>query len=334
MNIYKNYSLLKHNTFHLNTKTHKFIEYESEEDLQKILEETRSPNEPIYHIGHGSNILFLNDFKGTIIHSNIKGIEIIKEDKTHILLKVGASEDWDSFVSYCVNKGWGGIENLSLIPGEIGASAFQNIGAYGAEISNVVEEVHAYSLTTKTKQIFSNKECKYSYRNSFFKESKEIFYITYVVYRLLKTPQFILNHDKIKSYLYGKEINLINIRKAIIAIRQLSLPNLKIFGNAGSFFTNPYICIDHYKKLKKQYYNMPCYFVDNKIVKVSAAWLIEQCGGKKEYIGGASVYEKHALILINKNNATGQDISILAEKIQSMVKNTFGIKLKPEVSYL
>lgn len=336
MYIRKNYSLLKHNTFHLNIKTCWFIEYESEKDLQKLIKNKYFLSQNTYHIGEGSNILFLNDFKGIIIHSKIKGIEILKEDDDYIHLKVGASENWDSFVSHCVNKGWGGIENLSLIPGEVGSSAFQNIGAYGVEVSNSINEVHAYSLTTKIKRIFSKKECKFSYRHSFFKESKEIFYITHVVYRLSKKPSYILNYNynNIKSALTGKEINLFTIRNAIISIRQLYLPNPKIFGNAGSFFINPSICITHYNQLKKQYSNIPCYFIDKKTVKISAAWLIEQCGGKKEHVGGAAVYEKQPLILINKKNATGKDILQLSKKIHSMVKTTFSIDLQLEINCL
>jgi UDP-N-acetylmuramate dehydrogenase len=334
MHIYENYSLLKYNTFHLNVKTRWFVEYESEEDLQKLQKDKHFCSKSIYHIGQGSNLLFLNNFEGTIVHSGIKGIEIIEENKEYIRLKVGASENWDSFVSYCVDKGWGGIENLSLIPGEVGASAFQNIGAYGVEISNVIDEVHTYSVITKSKRIFSYKECNYSYRHSFFKNSRGTFYITHVVYRLSKKPQFKLDYDNIKFALKGKEINLSTIRKAIVSIRQSYLPNIAIFGNAGSFFTNPYIHIAHYERLKKQYPSIPFYPIDKKTVKIPAAWLIEQCGGKGKYLGGAAIYKKQPLIIVNQGNATGKDIAQLAEKIYSLVKDTFGIELQTEVDYL
>lgn len=334
MHIYENYSLLKHNTFHLNIKTRWFIEYESEEDLQKLQKDKHFCSQSIYHIGQGSNLLFLKNFKGIIIHSGIKGIEIIREDEEYISLKVGASENWDSFVSYCIEKGWGGIENLSLIPGEVGASAFQNIGAYGVEVSNIIDEVHTYSIVTKTKKIFSCKECNYSYRHSFFKKSIGMFYITHVVYRLSKKPQFKLNYGNIKFALKGKEINLFTIREAIISIRQSYLPDPEVFGNAGSFFINPYICIAHYKKLKKQYIDIPCYPIDEKTVKIPAAWLIERCGGKGKRLGGAAIYEKQPLVIINQDNATSKDIVQLAEKIRSIVKDTFGIELQLEVTYL
>jgi len=333
MRIYENYPLLKHNTFHLNIKTRWFIEYESEKDLQKLQKEKHFCSLSVYHIGQGSNLLFLNDFEGIIIHSNIKGIEIIGEDKDYIHLKVGASENWDSLVSYCINKGWGGIENLSLIPGEVGASAFQNIGAYGVEASNVIEKVHTYSIATKSKRIFSHKECDYSYRHSFFKKSRE-FYITHVVYRLSKNPQFKLDYGNIKFALKGEEINLSTIREAIISIRQSYLPNPEVLGNAGSFFINPCICITHYERLKKQHSDIPCYPIDEKTVKVPAAWLIERCGGKGKHLGGATIYEKHPLVIVNRGNATGKDIAQLAEKIRSMVKDAFGIELQLEVNYL
>jgi UDP-N-acetylmuramate dehydrogenase len=336
MRISENYSLLKHNTFHLDVKTRWFVEYENEEDLQKLLRDEYFFSQQFWHIGQGSNLLFLNDFNGVIVHSAIRGIEVLSEDEEYVRLKVGAAEDWDTFVAYCVGEGWGGIENLSLIPGEVGSSAFQNIGAYGVEASDSIEEVHAYSLQTGEKKLFTREECNYSYRHSFFKEEENrgLYYITHVVYRLNKHPQFHLDYGNVGNALAGKPVTLQTVREAIIAIRESKLPNPEIIGNAGSFFTNPYICIAHYEGLKKYYPDIPCYPVNDEVVKVSAAWLIDQCGLKGKTCGGAAIYEKQALIIVNQGNATGKDIADLAEIVCREVKKKFSIELQPEVNYI
>jgi len=336
MRIEKNYSLLKHNTFGLDVKTKYFVEYETEADLQKLLCDEFFFSQSFWHIGEGSNLLFLGDFDGIIVHSAIRGIEKIKEDEHSVWLKVGAGNDWDSLVAYCVENGLGGLENLSLIPGEAGASAVQNIGAYGAEVSECIEEVHAYSLETGEKLIFSNAECEYSYRNSFFKkpENKGKYYVIHVVFKLSKKPEFRLDYGNIREYLAEKPVSLQTVREAVIAIRKSKLPDPKDTGNAGSFFVNPYISLEHFQQLKKQYPNIPHYPVNETMVKIPAAWLIEQCGLKGRTVGGAAVHEKHALVIINKNRATGQDIALLAEEICKGVKEKFDIELQAEVNYI
>ena len=336
MRIEENYSLLKHNTFGLDIKTRFFVEYNNEGDLQKLLKDEYFLSQTFWHIGQGSNLLFLGDFAGVIVHSGITGIEVFKEDDDHIWLKVGAAEDWDGFVSYCVNKGWGGIENLSLIPGEVGASAFQNIGAYGVEASDCISEVHTYFLETREKRIFTKEECNYSYRHSFFKELENngLYYITHVVYRLDKTPEFKLDYGNLRTYLEGKELNLKNIREAVISIRQSKLPDPKLTGNAGSFFMNPYVCIVHYDSLKKKYPAIPYYPVNDEVVKIPAAWLIEQCGLKGKTFGGAAISEKQPLVIVNQGKATGSEIASLAETVCREVKEKFGIELQPEVNYI
>ena len=336
MQVHQNYSLLKHNTFGLDVKTKYFVEYESEEDLQKLLQDEYFMSEAFWHIGQGSNLLFLGDFNGIIIHSGIKGIEVQNEDEDHVWLKVGASEDWDSFVEYCVRQGWGGIENLSLIPGEVGASAVQNIGAYGVEAADIIEEVHAYSLETGEKRIFQNEECNYSYRHSFFKEAenKGKHYITHVVFKLNKTPEFKLDYGNLRSCLIGEEITLSSVRQAVISVRESKLPDPKVVGNAGSFFMNPYVCIEHFESLKAKYPDIPHYPVDGEVVKVPAAWLIDKCGLKGKKLGGAAVHEKQPLVIVNQDHATGEEIASLAEEIQKEVKNKFAIELQPEVNYI
>jgi len=336
MRIEQNYSLLKHNTFHLDVKTRWFVEYENEEDLQKLLRDEYFLSQSFWHIGQGSNLLFLSDYNGVIVHSGIKGIEVLNEDESHVRLKVGAAEIWDDFVAYCVGKGWGGIENLSLIPGEVGASAFQNIGAYGAEASDCVSEVHTYCVETGEKKIFSVDDCAFSYRHSFFKEKENrgLYYITHVVYQLNKKPEFKLDYGNVKASLEGREINLKTVREAVIAIRESKLPDYKVLGNAGSFFTNPYICMEHFEDLRKHYPDIPHYPVNDEVVKIPAAWLIEQCGRKGKTVGGASVYEKQPLVIVNQANATGNDIALLAEEICRSVKEKFFIELQPEVNYI
>jgi len=336
MRIEENYSLLKHNTFGLDVKTRFFVEYENEEDLQKLLEDEYFLSQTFWHIGQGSNLLFLGDFAGVIVHSGIMGIEVEKEDDNHIWLKVGAAEDWDNFVSYCVNKGWGGIENLSLIPGEVGASAFQNIGAYGVEASDCISEVHTYSLETREKRVFTQEECNYSYRHSFFKETENrgLYYITHVVFRLSKIPEFKLDYGNLSTHIKGKELNLQTIREAVISIRQSKLPDPKVSGNAGSFFMNPYICIAHYESLKKRYPTIPHYPVNDTVVKVPAAWLIEQCGLKGKELGGAAISEMQPLVIVNQGNATGSEIASLAEVVCQEVKKKFDVELQPEVNYI
>jgi len=336
MRIEKNYSVLKYNTFGLDVKTTYFVEYETEADLQKLLHDEFFFSQRFWHIGQGSNLLFLGDFDGIIVHSAIRGIEKIREDEHSVWLKAGAGNDWDSFVAYCVENGWGGLENLSLIPGEVGASAVQNIGAYGAEVSERIEEVHAYSLETGEKRIFSNAECEYSYRNSFFKkpENKGKYYVVHVVFKLSKKPEFRLDYGNIREYLAGKPVSLQTIREAVIAIRESKLPDPKKTGNAGSFFINPYLSMEHFQRLKKSFPDIPCYTINEEIVKVPAAWLIEQCDLKGKTVGGAAIHEKHALVIINKNRATGQDIASLAEEIRKVVKEKFDVELQPEVNYI
>jgi UDP-N-acetylmuramate dehydrogenase len=336
MRIEENYPLLKHNTFHLDVKTRWFVEYESEEDLQRLMRDEYFLSQPVWHIGQGSNLLFLNDYEGVIVHSGIKGINVLKENEDSVWVQAGAAEDWDGFVAACVERGWGGVENLSLIPGEVGASAVQNIGAYGAEASDCIEEVHAYHFPSNTKRIFTNAECRYSYRHSLFKEkeNKGLYYITHVVYRLAKHPEYRLDYGNLRSLLDETEVNLHTLRAAVCAIRREKLPDPDTEGNAGSFFMNPYLCKAHYEALKTQYPDMPHYPVDAEVVKVPAAWLIEQCGLRGKSLGGAAVSEKQPLVIVNRSGASGKEIALLADQISRTVKEKFEIDLRPEVNYI
>lgn len=332
----KQYSLLSHNTFGLKANAETFIEYSSIEDLKEVLSKKVIFQAPYIHIGSGSNLLFTDDFKGTILHSKIEGIEPIEENSNSVTVRVGAGTNWDEFVEHCVCKGWCGAENLSLIPGEVGASAVQNIGAYGVEAKDLILKVETLEIATGKERIFSNEECNYSYRKSVFKnELKDLYFITYVTFKLSKTPTFNLEYGNIKNELEKySEISLRTIREAIIAIRNSKLPDPKIEGNAGSFFMNPIISRNHFEELQNKFKNIPHYDVDNDHVKIPAAWMIDQCGWKGKCLGNAGVHCNQALVLVNKGNATGHEIIALSNAVRASVNDKFGIDIHPEVIFI
>ena len=336
MKITENVSLLTFNTFGIDVKANYLIEYDSISDLQVILKSEIVKSNRMLHIGSGSNLLFLNDFAGVILHSRIKFIKKVNEDADSVYLEVGSGVVWDDFVAYGVENGWGGVENLSLIPGETGASAVQNIGAYGVEVQDVITEVRTLDVETAAIRLFSIDECHYGYRESIFKhELKGKSIVTSIVFRLDKKPIFKLNYQHLEEeVLKNGEVNLKNIRKTIIAIRESKLPDPMITGNAGSFFMNPVIAKQHFLDLQTIYPQIPHYFVSETEEKVPAGWLIDQCGWKGKQIGNAGVHDIQALVLVNKGGATGQEIICLAEQIQISVKDKFGIELKPEVNYI
>lgn len=338
MRIEEHYSLERYNTFHLPVKSRWFMEYENEEELMRILRDEYFQENISLHIGEGSNLLFLNDYNGVIVHSLIKGIILIKETDNSVLLRVGAGEKWDDVVAYAAKNGWGGIENLSLIPGEAGAAAIQNIGAYGVEIKDVIETVEAYNQLSFEKRIFTNEECEYAYRYSFFKnEYNDPHIVTHITLRLSKKPQtFHLHYGNLKEELGSdhKELTPALVRKAVISVRKKKLPDPDELGNAGSFFMNPKVTIEKFEQLKAQYPQMPSYACADGHVKLSAGWLIEQCGFKEKRHGSVGVYEKHALVLVNYGEANGHEIALFAEAIRTAVSNRFGVELIPEVKYI
>ena len=336
MRIEENYSLEKHNTFHLPVKTRWFMEYATEEELERILRDEYFQECFSLHIGGGSNLLFINDFNGIILHSQIKGIQVIEDTDDTVLLRVGAAELWDDVVAYAVSKGWGGIENLSLIPGEAGAAAIQNIGAYGVEVKDVIEKVETYNQLSFEKRIFTNEECLYGYRDSYFKnEHNDPHIVTYIQIRLKKKPEFSINYGNLKSELAKyPEVTLQAVREAVISIRRQKLPDPEELGNAGSFFMNPIIPIAQFDELKKKYPEIPSYPAGEEFIKVPAGWLIEQCGFKGKSHGQVGVYEKQALVLVNLGDAKGHEIALVAESIRTAVKDQFGIEIVPEVKYV
>lgn len=319
MKIEENYPLERHNTFRLPVKTRWFMEYGNEEELEKILRDEYFQECGSLHIGGGSNLLFLNDVNGIVFHSQIKGMEVTEETDDYVLLRVGAAEMWDDVVACTVANGWSGIENLSLIPGEAGAAAVQNIGAYGTEIKDVLVKAEAYNQLTFEKRLFTNAECEYAYRHSYFKnEHNDPHILTYITLRLSKRPA----------------VSPAITRETVISLRRDKLPDPAVLGNAGSFFMNPVISPVQFETLQEKYPAMPSYPAAEGKVKLSAAWLIEQCGFKGKRYGEVGIYEKHALILVNFGEATGNEIALLAESIRMEVENRFGIGLTPEVRYV
>ena len=335
MKEYTNYPILRYNTFGMDVKTSCFVEYSSVSELQSFLS-AKEYSLPLLHIGGGSNLLFLSDFKGTILHSAIKGIDITEESDEWIDIKVGAGEVWDDFVSYTVSKGFYGAENLSIIPGEVGASAVQNIGAYGVEAKDIILTVHTVRISDSSERVFSNEECRYSYRNSIFKgEMKGQYIVTHVTFRLRKSPVFHLSYGNISSELEKRNLSpsLANIRDIIIEVRRSKLPEPEEFGNAGSFFMNPMVSMQKFKQLESEFPDIPHYPVDENTVKIPAGWMIDRCGWKGRNIGPAGVYHKQALVLVNLGGATGKDISCLADEIIKSVYEKFGVDIHPEVNY-
>lgn len=334
--IYENHSLKALHTFHMDVKSRWFAEYDTEDDLCELLRSTLLQNTLSFPIGSGSNLLFTKDYPGVLLHSAIRFIEKVKEDSDFVYLKTGSGVVWDDFCRYAVEQGYGGVENLSLIPGEVGASAVQNIGAYGVEVADVIDRVEAIDRQTGEKRIFRNEECEYGYRTSIFKtDLKGKYLVTAVIYRLTKKPVLKLDYGNLLEELKGTgEITLTSVRDAIIRVRNRKLPDPEITGNAGSFFMNPVIPVALYETLLTKYPLMPHYKVDDAHIKVPAAWLIEQCGWKGKNIGDAAVHDRQCLVLVNKGNASAQEIIELAQSIVSSVKERFAIEIHPEVNYI
>ena len=332
MKEYNDYSLLNHNTFGMDVKAKRYVEYDSEEELKTLIPTLEGE---VLHMGGGSNLLFKGDFAGTVLHSAIRGIEIVEEKCDEVLVRVGAGEVWDDFVAWAVAQGLGGVENLSLIPGEVGASAVQNIGAYGVEAKDVIALVEAVELQNGQKRVFGTLECDYAYRQSIFKKQlKGKYAITYVTYRLQKKPQLKLEYGNIKAVLGEKKnLTIADVRQAIIDIRNAKLPDPKVQGNAGSFFMNPVVSREKFLSIQKDYPNMPFYEVEGG-VKIPAGWMIDQCGWKGKSLGRAGVHDKQALVLVNLGGATSDEIIALCETVCKDVYEKFGIEIHPEVNLI
>lgn len=333
MKIIENCPLYGRNTFGMDVKADCIAEWSSPDELRTLL---GTVERPYLLVGGGSNLLFTGDFKGTILQSRIETIDIVKESQDSVLVRVGAGVVWDDFVAYAVLQGWWGVENLSAIPGHVGASAVQNIGAYGVEAKDIIETVQTICLDNGKAREFSNADCRYAYRQSIFKnELKGQYAVTYVQFRLSRKPQPKLGYGALEAQVKALgEPTLENIRNAVITIRDGKLPDPKVLGNAGSFFMNPVIPSAQFDALKQQYPDIPSYPAQEGMVKVPAGWLIEQAGWKGRSLGPAAVYDRQALVLVNKGGATGADIIRLADTIIGDVKQKFGITLSTEVNYI
>ncbi len=332
------YSLKDYNTFHIDVVSEDFFVFEAPDELASWLKsEARKSGKPTLVMGGGSNLLFTGDFPGSIIYPQFKGIEIIRKDDEEVLLKIGAGEEWDHCVEVAVNEGLAGIENLSLIPGHAGAVPVQNIGAYGVEVQEVLEYVEGVYLSDgKPFRLYSS-ECDFDYRYSIFKgplKNKTV--ITNVVLRLQRKPVFQLKYGSVSNAVEALgPVNLENIRKAIIGIRESKLPSPDVLGNAGSFFKNPVIPQGRYNTLLAQWPHIPGYpLPDGQWVKVPAGWLIEAAGWKGKELGNAGVHQNQALVLVNRGGATGKEILQLAQAIETDIWQRFKIRLAREVNVL
>ena len=340
----KDYSLLAHNTFGIDAKCSRFVEYASVEEAQQLVASLTEADQPLLILGGGSNLLLTGDYQGTVLHSAIMGIEVMEnssfenheDEKGSVFLKCGSGEVFDDVVAYAVEHGYHGAENLSIIPGEVGASAVQNIGAYGVEAKDIIYKVEAVEIATGKVVNFDNADCQYSYRQSKFKhEWRDKYLVTHVIYRLSKTFTPDLDYGNIRTYLAAKHIaepTAQQIRDVIIEIRNAKLPDPKVEGNAGSFFMNPIVEKAKYDELAAQYPGMPHYTIDAEHEKIPAGWMIDQCGWKGKSLGMAGVHDKQALVLVNRGGATGEEIVKLCETIRKDVFEKFGIEIHPEVN--
>ena len=334
MRIENNYSVKAHNTFGINQITKRFIEYSSADELKELIKSGKL-EQPFFHIGTGSNLLFVDDYEGTLLHSAICYIHPAKETQDEVWVSVGAGTCWDDFVAHCVEKEWYGVENLSLIPGEVGSAAVQNIGAYGVEVKDLLVSLKAINLLTGEEREFSNAECQYDYRYSCFKQPEmKVWAVVEVTFKLSKQPTFNLTYKGLLSELGEQPYSLKNIRKAVIDLRESKLPDYRILGNAGSFFTNPVVDTAKLNDLLQQYPDMPHFAFKEGQSKLSGGWLIQMCGWKGRNLGDAAVYEKQALVLINKGTATGREVYELSERIIEDVQQQFGVKLHREANVI
>ena len=337
MKLEENFSLKAYNSFGIDIKAAFFGELHSENDLQQCIADGLF-KEKVLILGGGTNMLFTRDFPGVVLQNNLKGISVVSETGQSVLIRAAGGEIWHSLVEYSVAKNWGGIENLSLIPGTVGAAPMQNIGAYGVELKDVFYSLEATDILTGEIKLFNFNDCKFGYRNSIFKnELKGKYFISGVTLQLNKNPKVNITYGAIKDVLKLQDITNPGIKEvsdAVISIRKSKLPDPKILGNAGSFFKNPVIDISFFKKLKEKFPDIKSFPDESNKMKIAAAWLIENSGLKGYNNGNAAIHDKQPLVIINKGNATGNEIKDLADFVIKTVNEKFGIVLTPEVNIL
>lgn len=338
MEFHSNYPLSAYNTFGVQVMARQFGIVSSTTEVEKLLESRKKGDLPLLVLGEGSNILFTKNYPGLVIKIGIDGIYVVREDDEYVWVKAGAGVHWHDLVDSCIEAGFGGIENLSLIPGSVGAAPVQNIGAYGVELCEVMEALEAYEITTGEKRYFRNSECRFGYRDSIFKhELKNQYIISNVILRLNKNPKFNLTYGALSAMLDAMGISrptLRDVSDAVIRIRHSKLPDPRKIGSAGSFFQNPVISKDAFDALMKKYSQIPGFLQPDQTVKVPAGWLIEQCGWKGKRVGEAGVHTEQALVLVNYGNATGKEILEIARSIEAAVLKKFNIALTSEVNIL
>ena len=361
MEIFSHHPLKSYNTFGIEVFAHEYTEVGNDEELKQLIDHPLTRSRQLIILGGGSNILFTGDYSGMVIKINTHGKEIIKEDNEEVHLRVAAGEEWDSLVGYCVDRGWGGLENLSGIPGQVGSSPIQNIGAYGTELKDHFESLEAINVCTGETIHYDTDQCKFGYRDSIFKRGlKGRVIITHVVFRIQKKPLLNLTYQALKhkfEHLPEQEVTIQRVREAVLQVRSSRLPDPKVIGNAGSFFKNPVIGYSLLEQLKERFpgivYNehtqvslTPCPPLHMErgnrgsggiggevaFCKLAAGWLIEQCGWKGYREGDAGVHKDQALVLVNYGKASGLEILELAGKIQRSVKEKFGVLLEREVN--
>lgn len=331
-------SLQPYNTFGIEARCDFFTGIRSVDDFRKLIHEPVYKQHPCLILGGGSNILLTRDFNGLVIHNQLKGIQVIREDEREVLVKAAAGENWHDFVMYCIDHDFAGLENLSLIPGCVGASPMQNIGAYGVEIREVFDELEALDMRTGELRVFRGSECEFGYRESVFKRKyKDQYFIASVTFRLKKQQSLNTSYGAINTELQAMNISHPTIRDvsdAVIRIRRSKLPDPKVTGNAGSFFKNPEVPAEKHAALIQQFPNLVAYPLGNGNFKLAAGWLIEQCGLKGYVHQGAAVHEKQALVLINKSHCTGNAVYELSTYVMQQVLSKFGVQLEREVNII
>jgi len=338
--ILENVSLFPYNTLKIDVRSKYFMDAKSEKDVEKDVSFIKKHDLEYFVLGGGSNVLFTENYDGFILRINIPGIELVQEGDENVWVEIGAGENWHEFVQYAIENDWAGIENLSLIPGTVGATPIQNIGAYGIEIKDVFDSLRAYRIDEEKFEEFKHKDCHFGYRDSIFKNSlKGKVIVTKVCLKLRKKPEFNIDYGTIRQTLFEKGLEnnftIRDVSNAVIEIRQSKLPDPKVTGNAGSFFKNPIIDITQYEKVKEKYPDIPSYPVSEGFVKVPAGWLIDQAGWKGKTLGNAAVHTKQALVLINKTGkASGSEIQSLSKAIKESVVRKYGIALEEEVNIL
>ncbi|MEP7265726.1 MAG: UDP-N-acetylmuramate dehydrogenase [Bacteroidota bacterium] len=331
-------SLKPYNTFGIDVSANRFVEVTSAEELITLLKNEEHSTQPLLILGGGSNLLLTKDFNGLVIKNSINGIAVTTEDDDYVFVKAGAGEVWHHFVLFCIENNLAGVENLSLIPGNVGAGPMQNIGAYGVELKDVFQQLEALHIKDRTMKIFSKEECRFGYRESVFKNVvKGQYIITSVTFRLNKIPVLNTSYGAIEQELQRmgvKEPTIKSVSDAVIHIRRSKLPDPAVLGNAGSFFKNPEIEMEHYEKVKLQHPGLVAYPAAEGRMKVAAGWLIEQCGWKGKRVGNTGSHKDQALVLVNYGGAKGNEIFDLALDIKRSVQERFGIDIEPEVNVI